>query len=147
MLKRTFESKDPELWKELFVSLVSPPFRVCCESVESSPARGHLSVFEKLEYQERLKRLSLTNLKNRRLRGDLNEMYKVTSNRENVNWVKPLNIRKNIYISGLAAETRKTLLKIRRQSFSSRIRKNFCFWTNIKDNFFVNRVAQTNCLV
>ena len=41
--------------------------------------------FEKLVYEERLKRLCLTSLKDRGLRGDLIEMYKVMSNRENIN--------------------------------------------------------------
>ena len=49
---------------------------------------------EKLEYEERLKRLSQTTLKDRRLRGDLFEMYKVMSNRENINWGKSPNLRK-----------------------------------------------------
>ena len=34
-------------------------------------------------------------------------------------------------------------LRMRRESFSSRVRNNFCFWANIRDNFFVNRIAQT----
>ena len=35
--------------------------------------------FETLEYEERLKRLCLASFKDRRLRGDLIEMYKVMS--------------------------------------------------------------------
>ena len=47
------------------------------------------SGFEKLKYEERFKRLISTTLKDKRLRGDLIEMYKVmsNSNRENINLV------------------------------------------------------------
>ena len=58
--------------------------------------------FAILQYEERLKRFNLTTLKDRRLRGDLIEMYKVMSSRESDNWVKPLNLRKNMDISGPA---------------------------------------------
>ena len=51
--------------------------------------------FDKLEYEERLKILRLTTLKDRRLRGDLIEMYKVMCVRESINWVKPLNLGVN----------------------------------------------------
>ena len=50
--------------------------------------------FEKLEYEERLKRISLTTLKDRRARDELIEMLKVMSSRESINWVKTLNLRK-----------------------------------------------------
>ena len=40
--------------------------------------------FDKLEYEDRLKKLSMTPSKDRRIRGDLIETYKVLSNRENI---------------------------------------------------------------
>ena len=40
--------------------------------------------FEKFEYEDRLKKLSITTLKDRRIRGDLIEMYKVMSSRESI---------------------------------------------------------------
>ena len=99
--------------------------------------------FAKLQYEERLKRFSLTTLKDRRLRGDLIEMYKVTSSRESINWVKPLNLRKHVVISGPAANVRENSLNLRRESFSSRIRNSFCSWTYVRGNFFANRVVKT----
>ena len=58
--------------------------------------------FEKLEYKNSLKRLSITTFQDRRIRGDLIETYKVLSNRESIDWVKTLNLRKNVDVSGLA---------------------------------------------
>ena len=39
MLKRTFKSRDPGLWKDLYASLVTLGVR--CASLESSLARRH----------------------------------------------------------------------------------------------------------
>ena len=79
-------------------------------------------VFKKLEYEDRLKRLSLTTLQNRRMRGDLVEMYKVLSDSD---WVKPLNLRKNVNITGLASSVRGNSLSMLRESFSLRVRNSF----------------------
>ena len=80
---------------------------VCIASLESIFAMRHRKYervqrratriptgFEKFEYEDRLKKLSITTLKDRRIRGDLIEMYKVMSSRESIDWVKPLNLRK-----------------------------------------------------
>ena len=99
--------------------------------------------FDKLQYAYSLKRFSYTTLKNRRLTGDLIEMYKVMRSRQSINWGKPLNPRKNMEISRPAASLRGNFLNIRRQSFSLRIRNNFCSWATIRDSFFVNMVVQT----
>ena len=137
MLKRTFESRDPGLWKDLYVSLVRHKIERVQRRATRIPFR-----FAKLQYEERIKRFSLTTLKDRRLRGDLIEMYKVTSSRESINWVKPLNLRKNVDISGPAANVRGNSLNLRRESFSSRIRNSFCSWATVRDNF-LNRVIKT----
>ena len=97
--------------------------------------------FTKFQYEERLKRFSLTTLNDRRLKGDLIEMYKVTSSRESITWVKPLNLRKIVTISGLTTNARGNSLNLRRESSSSRIRNSFCTLTTVRDNFFVNRMV------
>ena len=156
MLKRTFESRDLGLWKDLYVSLVTPHLeyavQVCnphlqedigkIETVQRRATRNPFGL-AKLQYEERLKILSLTLLKDRRLRGYLIEMHKKTSSLESINWVKPLNLRKNVYISGPAANERGNSLNLRRESYSSRIRNSFCSWATVRHNFFVNRVVKT----
>ena len=108
-IQRTFESRDPKMWKDLYVSLVRPHLEYAVQAwnphlqadidkVESVQRRTTRipTGFGKLEYEERLKRLGLTTLKERRLRGDLIEMYKVISSRESIEWVKPLNLTRNV---------------------------------------------------
>ena len=70
------------------------------------------------------------------MRGDLIEMYKVLSNRESINWVKPVNLRKKVDISRPASVVRGNSLSMRRESFSSRVRNSFCFWGNYKRQYF-----------
>ena len=77
------------------------------------------------------------------MRGDLIETYKVLSNRELIDWMKSLNLRKNVDLSGSAVSVRGNGLSMHRESFSSRVRNSFYSWATIRDNFFVNRVAQT----
>ena len=81
---------------------------------------------EKLEYEDILKRQSLTTLQDRRMRGDLIETYKVMSCKESIDWVKQINLRKNVDISGPAVSVRGNSLSMRRESFSSRVRNSFC---------------------
>ena len=77
------------------------------------------------------------------MRGDLIETYKVMSGKESIDWVKPINLRKNVDISGPAASVRGNSLSLHRESFSSRVRNNFCSWATTRGNFFMNRVVQT----
>ena len=77
------------------------------------------------------------------MRGDLTETYKVLSNRESIDRVKLLNLRKNVDISRPALNVQESSLFMRRESFCSIVRNSFCSWTTTRDNFFVNRVVQT----
>ena len=69
---------------------------------------------------------------NRGLRGDLIEMYIVMCDRESINWVKLINLRKNVKISGPAANILGNFLKMRKDSLISRIRNIFFSWATIR---------------
>ena len=79
----------------------NPHLQADIDKVESVQRRATRipTGFGKLEYEETLKRIGLTTLKDRRLRGDLIEMYKVISRRESIEWVKPLNLYTSIRTS------------------------------------------------
>ena len=65
----------------------------------------------------------MTTLKDRQVRGDLIEM------------VETADYKKKMVISGPAASVRGTSLSMRRESFGSRIRKQFLFLDNCKRQF------------
>ena len=90
MLKMTFCSRDPRMWRDLYVSLVKPHLEFTwnpylekdmmkIEKVQIRVSKIPYG-FCNLCYEERLKRLNITSLthEDRRARGDLIEMYKVT---------------------------------------------------------------------
>ena len=77
------------------------------------------------------------------MRGNLIETYKVLGDRESLDWVKPLNLRKNMDTSGSASSVRGNSLSMRKESFNSRVKNRLCSLATIRDNFFVNRVVQT----
>ena len=147
MIKRSFKSRNSGLWKDLYVSLLrlhlkyavqawNPHLQVFIDKIERVQRRANRipTDFERLENEEILKRLSLTTLQNRRMRGDLIETYKVLKDRESIEWVKPLNLRKNMHISGPASSVRGN--NMRRESFRSKVRNSFCSWTTTRENFF-----------
>ena len=74
---------------------------------------------------------------------DLIETYRVKCSRESIDWVKPLNLKKNVDLSGPALSMRGNSLSMRRESFSSRVGNSLCTWATIRNKFFVNRVVQT----
>ena len=103
-LGRSMESKEPGLWKDLYVSLVRPHLEYAVqvwnpylqgdidkiERVQRRATRVPTG-FEKFEYEDRLKKLSMTTLKDRRI---------------------PLNLRKNVDISGPEVSVRGNSLSI-----------------------------------
>ena len=85
----------------------------------------------KLSYDQRLAELSLTRLKDRRVRGDLIQMFKIMKGLELVEWEKDLNIKDR---------TRGHNLSYNRESFKSRRRNRLAFFCVVAErhNFFVN---------
>ena len=133
MNKRTFESKEPGLWKDLYVFLVRPHLEYAVQvwnlhlqgdidKIERVQRRASRipTDFEKLEYEDRLKRQILTTLQDRRMKCDFIETYKVISSRDLE--VKLLNLKKNVDISGLTFSVSGNSLSMWRESFSSRVR-------------------------
>ena len=62
---------------------------------------------------------------------------------ESIDCVKPLNLRKNVDISGRAVSLCGNSLSMPRESFSSRVRNGFCSWATTRENFFMNRIVKT----
>ena len=156
LLKRTFESRDPLLWRNVYVAMIRPHLEYAVQTwnphligdIEKLELvqRRSLKIpegFENFSYSERLRRLNLTLLKDRRIRGHLIEMLKVQKGLEKIDWVKPPLLTKNHYLTGPAFGVRGNSLRLRRESFKSRLRNDFSQSVSMRKNFFSNRVVPT----
>ena len=100
MLKNTFVSRDPELWKRLYTTYVRPHLEYDVQ-VWNAYAKKNVATLEKVQrrdtkipyllkhltYEERLQNLNLTSLEVRRVKGDLIQLYKIESGINKVNLV------------------------------------------------------------
>ena len=99
MIKRSFSYLSKEITIQLYKSLVRPHLEYCVQvwrphlrkdidNIEKVQRRITKMVFglEKLSYEEKLKKLNLTTLETRRLRGDLIEMFKIIKGFDNINY-------------------------------------------------------------
>ena len=99
MINRTFVNKDSKILLKLYQSLVRPKLEYCVQAWRPY-LRKDVELLEKVQrratrmmvtdksliYEERLKRLGLTTLETRRLRGDLIEVFKIFKGFDNVKW-------------------------------------------------------------
>ena len=99
VLKNTFVSRDPSLWKKLFTTYVRPHLEYAV-SAWSPYTKADKLTLEKvqrratrvtprpknLSYRERLHNLGLTTLERRRDRGDLIQWYKINAKIDKVTW-------------------------------------------------------------
>ena len=121
MLKRTFVSRDTDLWKILYTSMIRPHLEYAVQAwnprligdieiLEKVQRRATKtpSKLSKLSYDQRLAKLGLISLKDRRVRGGLIQMFKIMKGLEAV------ELEKHLYI-----KTRKTghNLSYNRESF------------------------------
>jgi ribonuclease P/MRP protein subunit RPP40 len=114
MLRKTFISRNKDLWKKLYTTLVRPHLEFAVpvwnpqtagdietiEKVQKRAARIPIE-FRNLSYAERLNEWKLTKLSERRLRGDLiHQMYKILKNHDDISWVRDprKNLSKNTYM-------------------------------------------------
>jgi len=90
MINRTFVNRHTEILLKLYLSLVRPKLEYCIQAwrpylkkdidlLEKVQKRAtRMMITEKgLTYEERLKKLGITTLETRRLRGDLIEVLKI----------------------------------------------------------------------
>ena len=99
MIRRTFTCKDEQAIIQLYKSLVRPhlvyyvqawgPYlNKDIEMLEKVPRRATKMVngFNDLAYEQRLRRLNITTLETRRLRGDLIKVFKIVKGFDNVDF-------------------------------------------------------------
>jgi hypothetical protein len=150
MLVKTFTSRDQELWKLLYVSLVRPHLEFA-SSVWNPHLLGDIEIVERVQrraskiptkmrhltYEQRLEAWDLTTLEVRRRRGDLIQMHKIHHGLEDVDWFTgPL------YAPNTATRSaEKNNSRIMREYFPSRSCNDFCRYVSVRYEFFLNRVV------
>ena len=136
MLKRTFLSRDVELWTSLYRTYIRPqlefavsawnPYRrrdvSCLEKVQRRVTRLPTSL-RGVQYEERLARMGLTTLETRRVRGDLIELFKIVRGEDDISWHNEL-------MWSQPRESKRC--KLRREIVSSCLQRH---------NFFSNRIS------
>ena len=150
MLLKTFTSRDSDLWKMLYISLVRPHLEFA-STVWNPYLKGDIDILERiqrkatripasmrgLEYEDRLKKWGLTTLEERRKRGDLIQMYKVHNELESIHWDTGPR-------SAPRTNTRadhQNCYRLERESFSSRSCNDFRHFVTVRHEFFLNRTV------
>jgi hypothetical protein len=147
-LLHSFVSRDVDLWRKLYLSLVRPHLEYASTvwnpstladtlKIESVQRRAtkRIRSFRKLGYTARLARLDLTTLEIRRQRVDLIQVYKTINNLETVTLCKLLVFTE----SNRALRGHK--LKLSFDNFSSVDRNNFASCIARRENFLYSRVV------
>jgi hypothetical protein len=136
MIRRAFTYIDKESFLVLYKSYVRPHLEYCVQ-VWSPYLEKDRSLLEKvqrratklvpglqnLSYEDRLNELGLTTLENRRVRGDLIEMYKIMHGFEEIDPSTLFTRRRYNGLRGheLTCEVRRSHLNIRKFNFSNRV--------------------------
>ena len=120
---------------EFAVSAWNPYLKKDIEALETVQRRATKKApgLRNLSYEERLTKLNLTTLEERRVRGDLIQQYKIMNNIDKVKWRKSLELNKESVADEriVGPVTRGHGYKIKKENTKD----------NIRLNFFTNRVA------
>ncbi len=98
LIKKGFDCLDKEMFMYLYPVLIRPLLEYCVQ-IWSPHKRGDIDLLERVQrratkivpalrnltYEERLRRLNLTTLEERRVRGDMIETYKLLTGKEDIN--------------------------------------------------------------
>jgi ribonucleases P/MRP protein subunit RPP40 len=106
ILRRSFASRDTDLWKKLYITYVRPLLEFAVP-VWSPYLEGDIATIEKVQrratripferfasipsYTERCKLMGLQQLEKRRIRGDVIQWFKLERNAEKVVWASPVS--------------------------------------------------------
>ena len=130
-IARNFDCKTPEVITRLYTSLVRPHLEYAVQfwspcyqkdqnKLEGVQRRATKLVpgFRGLQYEERLKRLDMFSLKDRRIRGDLIETFKILKNIDSLNYDHFFELSSQLL-------TRNNGLKLKGQRFNTDLKKNY----------------------
>jgi len=137
LIKRHFKRLDTEDFLILYRTYIRPHMEFCIQ-VWSPYLQKDVQIlervqrkatklvrgFEKIEYSERLERLGLTTLEERRRRGDLIEVYKILSGKERIEadqFFKPAPKEHDLRGNSMKLYQQRSRLDIRKHFFSQRV--------------------------
>ena len=137
-IKRTFSYMDDKMFKALYPSLIrsqmeyavqawSPQFKKDILVLEKVQQRATKIVprLRDLPYETRKKELGLTSLEDRRIRGDLIEVFKLMHGFENVDRKQFFKLSSEVHDSGTNSGTRGHEWKIYEPQRKSKSREDF----------------------
>ena len=101
--------------------------------------------YQKVSYEERLRRLGLTTLQQRRLRGDLIETYKIITGKENVDPTFFFTLHSGNYNTRghpYKLEIKRSRLELRRNFYSQRFHL-FHHWNSLPEHVVMADTVNT----
>ena len=148
MIRRTFDTRtiDEKSFILLYNTYVRPHLEYCVqawspylkkdiECLEKVQRRATKMIygFSKLTYEERLKRLKLFTLEQRRMRGDLIEAYKIITGKEKIDSKRLFQLADTTYLrgNGLKMFKKPVRLELRKNYFSMRVIDS---WNKLPDS-------------
>ena len=130
-IARNFDYKSPEVITRLYTALVrphleyavqfwSPCFIKDVNTLERVQRRATKLIpgLRNLQYETRLERLNMFSLKNRRIRGDLIELFKILKRFDDINY-------ENMFVLDTESVTRTNGMKLKGKRFNTDLRKNY----------------------
>ena len=92
-----------------------------------------------LDYEERIKALGISKLSDRRVKGNLIQMYVVLNNLEEINWYKCPILATNPHEKRSISSNQQSLV---REHLPSKLRNDFSHFIVIRHEFYTNQVTE-----